>query len=167
MYVALKHLEYEQGKISRDAYKSELRLRYKKPILKMFEQAGVVAKAVDLTDYKKFEEAFNITINIIDYNQNNACIYPLTTEEQKENQVYLHLINSHYNTILNINSFFSIENKDQEQFCNGCKKVVSINHKCEVKNNLSICHLCHKSHHHNVEETFCDKCNRNFENNEC
>ncbi|MEY3371094.1 MAG: hypothetical protein RLZZ392_120 [Pseudomonadota bacterium] len=167
LYVAIKHLDYEQGKINLETYKSAIRLRYKKPILKMFEQAGVEPKAIDLTDYKKFEEAFNITINIIDYNKNNACIYPVSTEEQKENQVYLHLINSHYNTILNINSFFSIENLDRKQFCNGCKKVVSLNHKCEVKNNLSICHLCHKSHHHIIEETFCDKCNRTFENTDC
>jgi hypothetical protein len=30
LYVAIKHLDYEQGKISRETYKSAIQLRYKK-----------------------------------------------------------------------------------------------------------------------------------------
>lgn len=166
LYVALQQLKYEKGDITEDIYKNRIRLRSKKPILKIYEEVGIEPRMIDLTDVHIFEEHFNITINIIDFTKNNACIYPLATDEQKEDQVYLHLINNHYNTILNINSFFVAETK-QEQFCNGCKRVMSLKHRCTNVSNVSICHLCHKSHDHTVSEVKCTDCLRTFENEQC
>ena len=168
LYVCLQKLALDVGDLKLSTYQKRLEMRSPKPILGMLKEVGVQPGRVEASveAISPFEKHFNVTINIISLNCDNACIYPISTSEQHPTQVYLHLTNNHCNAILNINSVLVVPT--DKAFCNGCKSIQSLKHKCKSLSNLSNCHLCQKSHEHDLnEEIMCLKCNRTFTNQTC
>ena len=165
LFVSLKNLAWKDGVITKTAYQSAIKLRYPTPILEMFKAVGIEPRRINIADIPLFEQHFETTINIISYDQENRCIYPVATDKQFNKQVYLHLISDHYNSILNIDAVLVINQNNT--FCNGCKMVQSFKHKCENLCNRSNCHLCALVHDHTPDEVHCDTCQRNFTNPIC
>jgi hypothetical protein len=172
LFIAIKNLELTKDILDRTKYKNFLRLsnKTKKTALLLYQEADMDAIGnIGLEDIGAFESALKITINIFDLKSGKPlCIYPHNLTEQYEDQVYLHLHNNHYNTILSINSFYNGNEKAVYDFCKACKKFVKkAHHKCEVKSLLSICNKCLKTHSHDTTLVYCNDCNRNFHGQEC
>ncbi len=170
--LALKHLEYKKGLITSVVWKHSCQQRYsnKKQVNEIYAKAGIEKKQVALTDIKSFEDAFKVTINIIDFAKKNQCIYPNDLSKQYDDQIFFHLANNHYNLITDIEAFSGVHNG--EVFCHACKSLTAGTHKCKNgSSNMAICSKCMKPHQHSREDEDerigCLECLMTFENDAC
>ena len=126
--IALKHLQKTKKYITTSCYNQYLKQTPAslKKCLKFYEVVGLERKQVSLTDIRLFEEYFNVNINIFDFGQNNSCVYPINTNEQRQgDNIYLHLVDGHYNVIKSIDSF----NKNLRMIVPNSTRITSAKHK--------------------------------------
>jgi hypothetical protein len=172
--VMIEHLKMKKGEITENAFKTFKqgvcgnRNKYIKICQKLYTLVGMeINTQVSFGDIIKFEEALQVTINVLDFKQ---CIYPYNLEDQYEDQVYLHFHNNHYNCITSPEAFYNLADiGGVMSFCNGCKKCVNkTSHICQGNTLLSSCIKC-GSKHSSVEDIdiICHDCNRNFTNSVC
>ena len=167
--VAIAQLNKKKGNITeskfKDIVKNCCRPKWIKEYQKLYTAIGMeVDTQVSISDIHRFEKLLKTTINILNTEGHR---YPVDLDNQFEDQVYLFLHNNHYIVITSPEAFLNL--RENKKFCNGCKKGVSISHKCETKGSFvkNRCLRCGEVHQNAFGEIRCSDCNRVFVSDEC
>jgi hypothetical protein len=132
----------------------------------LYTQVGIpIDTRISIGDIKRFEDHFKLTINVFTAEGHK---YPIDLENQYDDQVYLFLHNEHVDVLTSPEAFLAI--KDNQKFCNGCKKTVyKKTHICDTVGVFvkQLCLKCNEVHTEGHEEIMCNGCNRHFGNQTC